>query len=26
MALSQLKDIRLNPFKYKAYPYPERAE
>jgi len=25
MALSQLKDIRLNPFKYKAYPYPERA-
>ena len=26
MALSQLKDIRLNPFKYQAYPYPERAE
>jgi len=26
MALSHLKDIRLNPFKYKAYPYPERAE
>ncbi len=26
MALSQLKDIMLNPFKYKAYPYPERAE
>ena len=26
MALSQLKDIKLNPFKYKAYPYPERAE
>jgi len=26
MALSQLKDINLNPFKYKAYPYPERAE
>jgi hypothetical protein len=26
MALSRLKDVRLNPFKYKAYPYPERAE
>ncbi len=26
MVLSQLKDIRLNPFKYQAYPYPERAE
>lgn len=26
MALSLLKDIKLNPFKYKAYPYPERAE
>ena len=26
MALSQLKDIRQNPFKYKAYPYPERAQ
>ncbi|MDP2854863.1 MAG: hypothetical protein Q8O28_11545 [Smithellaceae bacterium] len=26
MALSQLKDIRLNPFKYRAFPYPERAE
>jgi len=26
MALSQLKDINLNPFKYKAYPYPERAQ
>ncbi|PKP67603.1 MAG: hypothetical protein CVT86_01135 [Alphaproteobacteria bacterium HGW-Alphaproteobacteria-8] len=26
MALSQLKDIKLNPFKYKAYPYPDRAE
>ncbi len=26
MALSQLKDIRLNPFKYQAFPYPERAE
>jgi hypothetical protein len=26
MALSQLKDINLNPFKYKAYPYPEQAQ
>jgi hypothetical protein len=26
MALSLLKDIKLNPFKYKVYPYPERAE
>jgi hypothetical protein len=26
MALSMLKDIRLNPFKYQAYPYPERTE
>jgi hypothetical protein len=26
MALSVLKDIKLNPFKYQAYPYPERAE
>lgn len=26
MALSLLKDIKLNPFKYKAYPYPEQAE
>lgn len=26
MALSQLRDIKLNPFKYKAYPYPEQAE
>jgi hypothetical protein len=26
MALSQLKNIRLNPFKYRAFPYPERAE
>ena len=26
MALSILKDIRLNPFKYQAYPNPERAE
>ena len=26
MALSQLKDISLNPFKYQVYPYPERAE
>lgn len=26
MALSVLKDIRLNPFKYQVYPYPERAE
>ena len=26
MALSQLKDIKLNPFKYQAFPYPERAE
>ena len=26
MALSQLRDIKLNPFKYQVYPYPERAE
>ena len=26
MALSQLKDIKINPFKYQVYPYPERAE
>ena len=26
MALSQLRDIKLNPFKYKAYPYPEPTE
>jgi len=26
MALSQLRDIKLNPVKYQVYPYPERAE
>ena len=26
MALSLLRDIKLNPFKYQAAPYPERAE
>ncbi|MDD4355914.1 MAG: hypothetical protein PHN98_01580 [Smithellaceae bacterium] len=26
MALSLLRDIKLNPFKYRAAPYPERAE
>ena len=26
MALSLLRDIRLNPFKYQAAPYPEQAE
>jgi hypothetical protein len=26
MTLSVLRDIKLNPFKYQAYPYPERAE
>ena len=26
MALSLLKDIKLNPFKYQAFPYPERAD
>jgi len=26
MTLSALRDIKQNPFKYQAYPYPERAE